>query len=436
MNLKRGTIILIIFLSLNFVLAEQTSLSPSDASVTVDTSAPIVQIINPQNTTYSSSSQIFVNYSIFDPTLDSIWYSLDSGTNTSISNPFYLSLTEKDYHLVIYANDSFNRMNFSEISFSVEDIDPFCGDGTCDDNEDCSDCEEDCGECPPDDDGGSSGGSSTPTPISASFKLDTEEISLSMSKGEVRTVLLTIENTGTLITGISTEITLSLEEFVSLDYESFTLNIGEAKPLVLEFIVSETSISDLYAGGIIFMGGGLKREVFIALEIESKESLFDVKTTIPNKFSIIEPGEEIAAEIEIIDVGNLGAVDVTIENSIKDGEGNVIVEKKDTRAVDSKLNFVETMQLPQDIKYGKYVFYTTVFYGDKTAIGSDTFEVRKENALYLYLILGLGVIILILLIYILIKKIKNRKPEKKKVKKDKPLKKVSKESSKKKSKKK
>ncbi len=112
---------LIIFLLLISLASAQQSLSPSERTgvfILVDNDYPIINIISPLTTTYQSS-QILVNYTIIEHSLDSVWYSLNDEKNISISSHFYLSLNEGNYALKIYANDSFGRVNFSEVQFNV-----------------------------------------------------------------------------------------------------------------------------------------------------------------------------------------------------------------------------------------------------------------------------------------------------------------------------
>lgn len=113
---------LIVFLLLISLASAQQSLSPSERTgvfILVDNNYPIINIISPITTTYPNSAQILVNYTIIEHSLDSVWYSLNDKENISISSHFYLSLNEGNYALKIYANDSFGRVNFSEVQFNV-----------------------------------------------------------------------------------------------------------------------------------------------------------------------------------------------------------------------------------------------------------------------------------------------------------------------------
>ncbi len=157
-------ILILIFISFIAISTSQESLSPSEKSdivVAVDGEYPIIIILNPENISYNNATPILLNYTIMEISLDSIWYSLNNQQNITISAPIYLSLPEGDYFLRLYANDSFNRVNFSEIQFNVNNSIPSCGDAICDIEESCSNCPIDCGQCPSQDKGSSGGASAS-----------------------------------------------------------------------------------------------------------------------------------------------------------------------------------------------------------------------------------------------------------------------------------
>ncbi len=123
--MKKETLIIAIFL-ISFVSAQQ-SLSPSERTgifILVDNTPPIITILSPQPTNYNNATSLLGNFTIADPSLDSVWYSLNDKENITITSYFYLSLSEGNYNLKIYANDSRNRQNFSEVNFKIDNSIP------------------------------------------------------------------------------------------------------------------------------------------------------------------------------------------------------------------------------------------------------------------------------------------------------------------------
>jgi len=117
-------------------------------SITIqDSIVPNITIDSPTETEYTSST---VNLQVSaDEAIDTWWYSLNNGTNTTFTpNTTLTSLTTGSYNLTIYANDSSNNLGNSSVSFNVSiTATASCGDGTCNGDETCSTCSADCGSC-------------------------------------------------------------------------------------------------------------------------------------------------------------------------------------------------------------------------------------------------------------------------------------------------
>jgi len=397
-------------LFLNFVSSGEASLSPSDVSVVVDTHAPEIIILSPLNATYNSAEPILANYSVFDPTLESIWYSINSGVNiTPPLGIFYLELGEGLQHLIIYANDSFGRLNFSEIYFTTEYVFPsFCSDGTCNSDEDCDNCPEDCGECPPPDEeepNQSQLEQPPEIPLKADFSIDKSELKVSLSPGEKINQTLTIRNTGEKVIKIIIFVPPILRNFVTASEESFFIKSGIEKVIILEFNIPETAKFDVHTGEILISGLGIEKNIPVTIEIESKDSLFDVILRIAPESFPVYAGKNITAEVEITDIGEAGLVNVTIDSVIKDFKENVLVKKQAIVSVNQKLIFNETLEIPSNATSGKYVLYAIVTYDGKSATSSQNFDIIEKFSWEILILFGLILLAIlgIILGYFLIK---------------------------------
>jgi len=442
--MKKVMILFFIIIFVNFIAADDASLSPSvnsDVSIIVDANAPIINIITPQNASYGNSTPLQINYTIIDVSLDSTWYSLNSQPNITITEPFTLNLAEGEYHLVIYANDSFSRMNFSEVSFYMnaslgpvcgdstcdanEDcsscpgdcgICPYCGDGSCNSGESCSNCETDCGECPTDDEEEDEDSGDTGSDFTPNFNVDISELKISLNPGQSLTKTVKVSNTGETILRFTVELPTGLTEFITTNVNAFNLAPKQNKTINIIFNSKTTDIPNIHTGNILIKAGTIERTIFTTIEIESKDTLFDVIVTIPPEYLIIKQGQDLEARIKIIDVGDVGEVDVLINKAIKDDENNIIFEKEEIITVNQELNLIETINLSKDIKPGTYVFYSTITYDGKIAISSQSFDIKSKYNWKLILLIAV-ITLIILAMILIIYKMRKKTPKRKKIKK-------------------
>ena len=182
-----------------------------------------------------------------------------------------------------------------------------------------------------------------------SFSLDIENIIISLKQGEIKKQEIKIKNTGNWKSSISLE--AELQNFLKISETSFDLNREESKTIILNFTAREDTIPGLYQGKLIVKADGIEKEVSIAIEIESKKPLFDVKLEIPRKFLYILPGEKIMVDITLYNLGEIGKVAVGANYIIKDENDNIIINEQENLTIEtySPGRFTKTFKLPLDI---------------------------------------------------------------------------------------
>ncbi len=90
---------------------------------TVDTTAPSVLILSPQNLTYHSSS-VPLTFTVSEST-SWVGYSLDGQSNTTATGNTTISVADGKHRIAVYANNSFGNMGSSGIIyFSIDTISP------------------------------------------------------------------------------------------------------------------------------------------------------------------------------------------------------------------------------------------------------------------------------------------------------------------------
>jgi len=94
-----------------------------DIKLKKDVSAPIVNINSPTPNELFGTSAPGFNVEIYDPNLDSMWYTLDNGltnttftTNETINQALWDALPEGNIIIRFYANDSFSNVGFVEVT--------------------------------------------------------------------------------------------------------------------------------------------------------------------------------------------------------------------------------------------------------------------------------------------------------------------------------
>jgi len=223
----------------------------------------------------------------------------------------------------------------------------------------------------------SSGGSTRKTSPKKEFEISTERIKVSLKQGETKKQTFKIKNIGKYKKkiNISSE---NLDEFIKLSETEINLDGGESKTITIDFIAREDAKLDLYMGKILVKDEFIEEYIMIVIEVESKEALFDISMEIPKKFKYVMPGEEVSASISLYNLGELKEIDVNFEYIIKNDKGNIITSEKETLAIDKRLSFIKTLEIPENTDYGDYVFYVKVTYNEKTASASALFLVGEK----------------------------------------------------------
>ncbi|MBI2673256.1 hypothetical protein HYX19_03280, partial [Candidatus Woesearchaeota archaeon] len=159
------------------------------------------------------------------------------------------------------------------------------------------------------------------------------------------------------------------------------------------------------------------KTIIATMEVKEKTALFDIKINIPEKFKNLFQNEEVLAEINLINLGNIGKVDVILEYGIR--KLNKILEsKQETLAVDTQTSITRSFRLPIDIETGEYEFYGSLTYNNITISSSSAFNLNPTHKYLPYfiqrnvaLIIILGAVVFIIIIFILVRVV--RKEEKK-----------------------
>ena len=106
-------------------------------------------------------------------------------------------------------------------------------------------------------------------------------------------------------------------------------------------------------------------------------TLFDVLVMIPTQFKAIAPGDDLVANIKLINFGSSGnPVDVSVEYTVENAQGEIIMQSSQTVAVATQLSVLKTFNTNQSLPEGQYKLTVRVPSKDVIATASDVFEVK------------------------------------------------------------
>src|SRR3989344_2332236 len=123
----------------------------------------------------------------------------------------------------------------------------------------------------------------------------------------------------------------------------------------MDFLARENQIPDTYSGKILIKTKEGTYEIIVIINVQSKMSLFDVSIKLDQESLPVIPGKTILFETNIYNLGETKKVDADIEYSIKDLEGNLIFQEKETVAIETSLEKIKKTKLPSDLPMGQYM---------------------------------------------------------------------------------
>lgn len=119
---------------------------------------------------------------------------------------------------------------------------------------------------------------------------------------------------------------------------------------------------------------------FFAVAAIAQES--EVKTSSANLVTRVAPGELLPVSVKLVNFGGGRRVDVTIDYSILNEKGDVVLTEKETVAVETTASFIKILQIPQNTPPGNYTAQSSITYqGQKVpATASYQFTVERKIA--------------------------------------------------------
>ncbi|MDP4039581.1 MAG: hypothetical protein Q8P57_03310 [Candidatus Pacearchaeota archaeon] len=349
-----------------------------------DLTIPLISITSPESTTYTSH-RTEITYAVSDNALNSCWYSLNQGvTNTTItcgSNVTGITSSEGSNTWAVYANDTNANENSSLVTFTISL--PAGG-----------------GEA-----AGGGGGGGGASYKKRNFNVIPSEVSVDIVSGVTDMREIRVYNNGDFDLDINVSVT-GIKGFVGINKNEIHLKKGDGEQLFLTIGVSAPGI---YPGKIIFTSGNLKKEVALLINVISEDTLFDVSVTIPERFKVINLGEDLPVFVELTEIGGDG-VDAELKYIVKDFNGKTLFSETEERFVRDYESFNKIYSV-KDLPAGDYVAGVELSYSGGFASSSAQFRITETSISLLTYIALIVLLIVIIIVVILIRHYNKKKSE-------------------------
>ncbi|MBI2670363.1 hypothetical protein HYX18_00055, partial [Candidatus Woesearchaeota archaeon] len=310
-------------------------------------------------------------------TIDSCYYNITKGAsqevgqtliaNCNTNDSIYAVVSsDGDYVLRTFVNDSLGKENSTETKSFVVSIEAGGGVG-----------------------GGGGGGTRITQNISISdtFSLDRYIINVSLIPNQIKKEFIKIINNQDQAINVSVDLT-NLKEFITfLDGATkhiFTLLPKEEKLIQIIFSASADIKPDLYSNAILVSSNGVSKIIYVIIEVESENPLFDSLINIKDKDLYVVPGSNLVAEISVFNIRKLfGFVDVNLDYEIRDLNGNLMLYEHETRGLRDRLTFTKKFFISRNFDPGTYILYIKVTYKGTSASSTRMFYVERGFSLRL-----------------------------------------------------
>lgn len=217
---------------------------------------------------------------------------------------------------------------------------------------------------------GGSGAGTTTSSVVNEFTLGDDSFNVNIVLDDLKTREFKIKNSEDVSIAVNV-FNEGLEGIILIQDQIF-LGPGEEKTISFKLVAPDET--GVYPGKIILRASGFEKTILVAMNVQSKDTLFDLSVNIPDK--TLQPSDKLRSQFNLLPVGEKG-VDVTIKYSIKDFDGKVYYENTETFYVDKEISFVkdfETDKLPN----GDYLLTSEMTYIGGVATASSQFAISDS----------------------------------------------------------
>jgi len=204
-------------------------------------------------------------------------------------------------------------------------------------------------------------------------------VKVMLKQGDFFEKAVQVSNNGGSAESVSVVVS-GLEDLVYVDESSFTLEVGQVKTLDLSFISFIEGYyyePGVYLGSLNFQYGEEEVILPIVVEIESSETLFDMNLDFSVNDRYVVLGGTALADITVYNFAELDMATVDMMYVVSDVNGNRLLTEEENLVVETQASVSKSIFVPDSFEEGKYIFYSTVTYGDSVGTASYLFDVAS-----------------------------------------------------------
>ncbi len=198
-------------------------------------------------------------------------------------------------------------------------------------------------------------------------------LQVTLKTGEGAKDSVNVKNIGDNFLDIIIEIG-RLSNYISLSKGKIFLKKDESEDIIVNFL-PQIDLG-VVNGEILFIADNIIKKVNVLIEIESRQIIYDAMVDIPAEYRRLKIGDDLIANIRLINLGARIKNDVEVRYIIRNSKGDTIIEKVETRMVEDEVSYVKTFGLPV-LNEGDYLLIAQVKYSDSFAVSSQFFEITK-----------------------------------------------------------
>lgn len=227
--------------------------------------------------------------------------------------------------------------------------------------------------------GGGGGGGAIIAPAEvteADFSISPSSLQFQLTLGDSSSKSIIVANTGSR--DLSFSASLSGEsQYLSLSDTSFSLFPNQQKTII---VTANGNKVGSYVGEIKIDAGGITKTAPFVAEVESTQTLFDVKLDILSEYKQVVPGGTLRMQVTLINIGAGRNANAEVTYLIKDAAGKIIYESSESLEVEKQISYLKEIKIPKDAAFGDYIAIIELKYANSFAVSSELFKVVKEVA--------------------------------------------------------